>query len=81
MDDELLKFYHHKKMLEHCGYKIIVFENDKVTNISKYLISIFNGNKKIGEVETENMIDAVKKIKGRIDRSENNGGKLIFMRL
>lgn len=80
MDESLTVYYHHKSIVEYCGYKIVVFENTTVSTIPKYLISIFSGNKKIGEVETDDDGDSIRRIKTRIDKSEQDGAKLVFLK-
>lgn len=76
MKDELLPFYQFKQIIEYKGYRLVVSENTKVKNISKYFISIFRGNDKIGEHEADNQGQVVHKIKSRIDQAEETGGQL-----
>lgn len=80
MDDDLKAFYHHKKSIDYCGYKIVIFENTTVKSINKYIISVFQGSNKIGEVTTDNDTDAIRKIRAHIDKSEENGGRLVFIK-
>ncbi len=72
-------FYEHKKLVEYSGYQIIVFKSKILTEGNTYLITIFNGKKQIGKIETDNDVKAVKEIKARIDRSEERVGRLEFI--
>ena len=80
MDDELKVFYRNKKIIDYSGYNIVIFENTTVSTIPKYLISIFSGSKKIGEIETDNDSAAIRLIKTRIDKSEADGAQLVFIK-
>jgi len=55
-------FYQHKKMIEYCGYRIIIFQSS-IKSVSKYIISIFNGKERIGKIECNNDVQTITSIK------------------
>jgi len=81
MVDELDVFFEFKKIHEYCGYKIVVYQSKIIIKGNRFLITVFNNKERIGRMETNNDIQAVKQIKARIDKSEERGGRLEFIKL
>jgi hypothetical protein len=81
MNPEHLPFYSFKKSIDYSGYKIMIYENKTAKTLKQFNICVFRNDIKIGESESDNDIETVKKIMPQIDITEERGGSLEFMNL